>query len=262
MTNLNNQTVSSCRNCVNRKELGFDFTMAFQPIVNAKTRQIFGYEALVRGLNNESAFSIISKVNDDNRYQFDQLCRKKAIRLAAKLGLKSLLSINFLPKSIYKPEVCIRATIEAAKEYHFPLNRIMFEFSETEHLNDPLFVRDIIEHYNYRGFLTAFDDFGSGYSGLNLLAQLQPNIVKLDMELIRNVDSNKRKQAIITNCLNLFKDLNLTPLAEGIETMNEMVWLQDAGIELMQGFLFNKPGFECLPEVDFDSLTDSLSITA
>ncbi len=66
----------SCKNCAHEGSLDFDFTMAFQPIINCKTKQVFGYEALVRGLNNESAFSVISQVNDDNRYLFDQLCRK------------------------------------------------------------------------------------------------------------------------------------------------------------------------------------------
>ena len=66
-------------NCSDKTKFDFDFTMAFQPIVNIQTNQIFGYEALVRGLNNESAFSVISKVNDENHYLFDQFCRVKAI---------------------------------------------------------------------------------------------------------------------------------------------------------------------------------------
>ncbi|KOO12653.1 diguanylate phosphodiesterase, partial [Vibrio xuii] len=93
----------SCKNCGDKNSLDFDFTMAFQPIINCKTNQIFGYEALVRGLNNESAFSVISKVNDDNRYLFDQLCRVKAISLASTLKLDSMLSINFFPNAIYNP---------------------------------------------------------------------------------------------------------------------------------------------------------------
>jgi EAL domain-containing protein (putative c-di-GMP-specific phosphodiesterase class I) len=125
---------SVCDNCHEAGDLDFDFTMAFQPIVNCKTQSIFGYEALVRGLNNESAYSIISKVNDDNRYLFDQLCRVKAIALAAKLNIKSMLSINFLPNAIYNFERCIRTTLEAAKKYNFPSERIMFEFTEVEKL--------------------------------------------------------------------------------------------------------------------------------
>ena len=244
----------SCKNCADENALDFDFTMAFQPIINCQTKQIFGYEALVRGLNNESAFSIISKVNDENRYLFDQLCRVKAIALASKLKLDSILSINFLPNAIYKPERCIRTTFEAARVHNFPTDKIMFEFTEVEKIEDTCFVKEIVECYKSMGFSTAIDDFGSGYAGLGLLADFQTNIVKFDMTLIRNIDTDKARQAIIKNCLNLFHDLNITPLVEGVETRGEMQWLRDAGVELMQGYLFAKPGFESLPQVDFSNI--------
>lgn len=244
----------SCNRCSDKGSLDFDFTMAFQPIINCKTNQIFGYEALVRGLNNESAFSIISKVNDDNRYLFDQLCRVKAIALASKLKLDSMLSINFLPNAIYKPERCIRTTLEAAEKYGFSTDKIMFEFTEVEKIEDSNFVKQIVEFYKQSGFKTAIDDFGSGYAGLGLLADFQTNIVKFDMELIRNIDHDKSRQSIIKNCLNIFRELNITALAEGIETKGELLWLRESGIELMQGYLFARPGFESLPQVDFSEL--------
>ncbi|CAH9063240.1 Blue light- and temperature-regulated antirepressor BluF [Pseudoalteromonas holothuriae] len=245
---------SSCSNCDNADSLGFDFTMAFQPIIDAEKQQIFGYEALVRGINNESAWSVISQINNDNRYTFDQLCRVKAIALAAKLDIKSYLSINFLPNAIYKPERCIRTTLEAANKYNFPTNRIMFEFTEVEKVEDSQHVKLVVKYYQSLGFLTATDDFGAGYSGLNLLADFQTNIVKLDMALVRNIDKDSVRQVIVKNCLNMFNELNITALAEGIETLGEYQWLRDAGIALMQGYLFAKPGFECLPEVDFSTL--------
>ena len=74
------------------------------------------------------------------------------------------------------------------------------------------------------------------------------------MGILRNIDQDKSRQIIVKNCVNLFKDFNITPLAEGIETLEEMLWLRAAGIDLMQGYLFAKPGFECLPSVDFDAL--------
>ncbi len=244
----------SCHRCADKDSLDFDFTMAFQPIVNCSSKKIFGYEALVRGLNNESAYSVIAKVNDDNRYLFDQLCRVKAIALAAKLELDSVLSINFLPKAIYKPERCIRTTLEAAQKYGFSTKQIMFEFTEVEKIEESNVVKEIVEYYRKSGFTTAIDDFGSGYSGLGLLADFQTNIVKIDMGILRNIDQDKSRQIIVKNCVNLFKDFNITPLAEGIETLEEMLWLRAAGIDLMQGYLFAKPGFECLPSVDFDAL--------
>ncbi|GGP74399.1 EAL domain-containing protein [Shewanella ulleungensis] len=243
-----------CNHCIDDNELGFDFTMAFQPIINCQTMDVFGYEALVRGVNNESAYSIISKVNDNNRYLFDQLCRIKAIALAAKLGIDSMLSINFLPNAIYKPERCIRTTLEAAKKYQFPTERIMFEFTEVEKIEDSDHIKKIVNYYKALGFKTATDDFGSGFSGLNLLADFQTDIIKLDMGLIRNIHLNTTRQVIISHCLNMMKELNITVLAEGIETMGEYLWLKNAGIELMQGYLFAKPGFESLPEIDFELL--------
>ena len=241
----------SCSNCADSNELDFDFTMAFQPIVNCQNNTIFGYEALVRGLNNESAYSIISRVNDTNRYTFDQLCRIKAIALASKLGVDSMLSINFLPNAIYKPERCIRTTLEAAKKYNFPTTNIMFEFTEVEKIEDSSHVERVVSYYQELGFKTATDDFGSGYSGLNLLADFQTDIIKLDMALIRDIDKDTKRQTIVRNCLNMFEELNIMALAEGIETVEEYHWLKSVGIELMQGYLFAKPGFECLPDVNF-----------
>jgi EAL domain-containing protein (putative c-di-GMP-specific phosphodiesterase class I) len=242
---------ATCGHCGKQKKLDFDFTMAFQPIINYSQRRIFGYEALVRGLNNESAYSVISRLNEDNLYVFDQLCRIKAIALAAKLQLDSILSINFTPNAVYQPQRCIRTTLEAAKKYNFPINKIMFEFNEGEKIRDSEHVRGILEYYDKQGFITAIDDFGAGHSGLGLLADFQTNIVKLDMGLIRGIDTDKVRQSIVRNCVNMFRDLDIQPLAEGVETLEEAKWLFNVGIDLMQGFFFARPGFECLPVVDF-----------
>jgi EAL domain-containing protein (putative c-di-GMP-specific phosphodiesterase class I) len=200
---------------------------------------------------------VISRVNDKNRYLFDQLCRVKAISLASKLNITSMLSINFLPNAIYVPERCIRTTFEAAKQYDFPSDRIMFEFTEVEKMDDTEHVKRIVDYYQSLGFKTAVDDFGSGYSGLNLLADFQTDIIKLDMALIRNIDSNKVRQSIVKNCLTMFNELNITTLAEGIETYDEYAWLRDAGIELMQGYYFAKPGFESLPDINHRQYTQA-----
>ncbi|EKO3440797.1 TPA: EAL domain-containing protein [Vibrio fluvialis] len=240
-----------CQQCAAERALDFDFTMAFQPIIDCQAQRVFGYEALVRGLHYEPAPVVIAQVTEENRYLFDQQCRIKAISLAAKLGIDGILSINFLPNAVYQPERCIRTTLEAAKTYQFPTQNIMFEFTEGEQISDSRHIKRIIEYYQSLGFRTAIDDFGAGYSGLNLLADFQTNIVKLDMALIRSIDSDFARQAIVRHCLAMFAELNITPLAEGIETLAEYQWLKEAGISLMQGYLFAKPGFECLPAVNF-----------
>ncbi len=238
-----------CEECNNGEGLDFDFTMAFQPIINSRTREIYAHEALVRGLNNEGAGSVFAHVNDENRYRFDQACRTKAIKLAAELGMKSLLSINFMPNAVYRPELCIRATLAAAEKYHFPIEQIIFEITESEKVDDLAHLRNIVDHYRQRGFKTAIDDFGAGYAGLNLLAEIQTDIMKLDMALLRDIDKRRSSQIIVRGITHVCNELNMTVVAEGIESYEEFSVLRDMGIELFQGYYFARPAFEALADV-------------
>ena len=236
----------TCAQC--REGLGLDFTfsMAFQPIVNTTTGVVFAQEALVRGLDNEPASHIFSFVNDTNRYRFDQGCRVEAIRLAASLGVESALSINFLPNAVYRPELCIRTTLEAAATYSFPIDRIIFEITEIERVTDNRHLREIVEYYQQRGFKTALDDFGAGYAGLNLLAEFQTDFVKLDMALVRGLNADRPRRAIVNSIVRLCRELHIEPIAEGVETGEELAVLQDFGVELFQGYYFARPTFQSL----------------
>ncbi|QKZ06784.1 EAL domain-containing protein [Pseudomonas eucalypticola] len=242
---------TGCAQCRNLEGLDFQFTMAFQPILDVSTGKLYAYEALVRGPNGESAASVLGKVNDGNRYRFDQACRVKAIELAAGLGLVGIpdckLSINFLPNAVYRAETCIRATLEAAEASSFPLDRLMFEVTEGERVEDPEHLKSIFKAYERQGFTTAIDDFGSGYSGLNLLATFQPQVLKLDMALTRSIDSDPVREAIVAGIVLVAQRLGITLLAEGVETAGERDALLGLGIRLMQGYLFARPQVECLP---------------
>lgn len=229
--------------------MDFDFTMAFQPIVNVTTGEIFAHEALVRGVNGEGAGSVFAHVNDGNRYRFDQACRVKAIRLAAELGMNTLLSINFLPNAVYRPELCIRTTLNAAQTYGFPIERIIFEVTEGEHIEDHPHLRNILDHYQKQGFHTAIDDFGAGYAGLGLLAEFQSDLIKLDMALIRGIDQDRCRIAISRGILQMAREMDITVIAEGVETAGEYITLRDLGVELFQGYYFARPAFQALAEV-------------
>ena len=233
-----------CEHCTD--PLDFDFTFAFQPIVDIELKKIFSHEALVRGKEGQGAGWVLSHVNEKNRYRFDQECRIKAIALAAKLGMKTKLSINFMPNAVYVPEACIRTTLEAANKLNFDIRNIIFEVLESEEVRDPDKLKDIFSYYGEQGFSTAIDDFGSGYAGLTLLAELEPSFIKLDMYLIRDIHKEKVKQSIVNGIINTAKDLNIGIIAEGIESVEEALWLKDKGIKLMQGYLFAKPAFEHL----------------
>ena len=137
----------TCRDCLAEASdrLGFTFSMAFQPIVDIDRGEVYAYEALVRGPNGESAGSVLSQVNDQNRYYFDQAARVTAIRLAAELGIEANLSINFMPNAVYKPQACIRATMEAANIYDFDPRRLIFEVTEAERITDRSHLRSIFD---------------------------------------------------------------------------------------------------------------------
>ena len=234
----------SCSVCLGGAGLDFGFTMAFQPIVDASSRTIVAQEALVRGLDGEGAGFILGKVTPANVYRFDQACRVKAIELAARGGLQCQLNINFLPHAVYRPESCIRTSLEAARTFGFPADRLCFEIVESEHITDHAHIVGIIQEYRRQGLTTAIDDFGSGYAGLGLLAEFQPDLIKLDIALIREIDQDKRRAIIVRSILETARQLEIGVIAEGVETRDEYLCLRDMGVELFQGYYFARPTFE------------------
>lgn len=248
----------ACPSCANGERLGFRFSYAYQPIIDLARREIFAHEALVRGVNGEPATSVLSQITDDNRFRFDQACRVKAIKTASKIDMQSRLSINFLPNAIYRPELCIRSTLEAARAHNFPVERIIFETVESERVKDTKWLADIFREYKRIGFLTAIDDFGAGYAGLNLLADFQPDIIKLDMGLIRGIDHSRARQAIVRAAVAMCQELDISVIGEGVETRDECSALHDLGINLMQGYLFSKPLFEACSQSESLAWPDGL----
>lgn len=242
---------STCIGCGDDVVLPFEFKMAFQPIVDLAQHRVWGYEALVRGVNGESAFSILDQVSDENRYRFDQAARVMAIETAGVLFKQPdlRLSINFMPNAVYEPSACIRQTLAAAKRADFPHRNLMFEFTENEKIEDPAHVERIVETYSKLGFWTAIDDFGAGYAGLGLLARLQPDLIKIDMELLRDIHLSPAKQAIVAGIVGIARALDIHVLGEGVENEQELTVLRAAGISLFQGYHFARPALMALPDV-------------
>jgi EAL domain-containing protein (putative c-di-GMP-specific phosphodiesterase class I) len=239
---------TQCNGCRDGAAFQLSFSMAFQAIVDITSGAVFAHEALVRGPNGEGAGSILGQVKHDNRYAFDQQCRVKAIELASALYDPSdnvKLSINFMPNAVYEPRACIRLTLATARENGFPLDRIIFEFTENEQL-DTKHILHILRTYRDMGFKTAIDDFGAGHSGLGLLTHFQPDIVKLDMDMIRGIDTDPIRRKIVKHTLHLLDDLAIVPICEGVETISELQVLKDLGVSLIQGYVLAKPSFESL----------------
>ena len=228
----------------------FKLAMAFQPIVDVETGQPWAFEALVRGANGEGAADMLSRVTEETRYAFDQQCRVAAIEGAVAAGIVDTgarLSINFLPGAVYSPVACIQLTLQTARAASFPTDRLIFEFTENEHMVDTAHVARIVDSYRKMGFATALDDFGAGHAGLGLLAKLQTDIIKLDMELIRGIDASMPRRMIVAGVARMCEAMDIVVVAEGIETVAEHETLRAIGIRYQQGFLFARPGFGSLP---------------
>jgi EAL domain-containing protein (putative c-di-GMP-specific phosphodiesterase class I) len=253
---------SKCAGCSDEIALPFEFKMAFQPIVDVTKHRVWGYEALVRGLNGESAYSILSQVSDEQRYRFDQAARVLAIETAGKLFPQRdlRLSINFMPNAVYEPSACIQKSLAAAKRADFPHRNLMFEFTENERMEDPAHVERIIAAYRKLGFWTALDDFGAGYAGLGLLARMQPDLIKIDMDLLRDIHLSRAKQAIVAGIVGIARTLDIEVLGEGVENDSELTVLRAAGISLFQGYHFAKPALMALPDVPL--LSEPMTIRA
>jgi len=164
------------------------------------------------------------------------------------------IGINFLPNAVYHPATCFRATLEAARKHGVATSQLILEITENEEVVDKEHLKSIIREYRRQGFKTAIDDFGAGYAGLNLLAEFQPDIIKLDMVLVRAIDTDPVRQAIVRGILGVCHALGIETIAEGVETQAEFNALHAMGISLYQGFLFARPGFESLPEVAWPAL--------
>lgn len=224
-----------------------DFTMAFQPIVDIETGVVYAQEALVRPPGGGSAVDVLGQVGRRSLYAFDQQCRLRAIRLAASLGMRGFLHINFLPNANYEPAESVVETLHAAEQAGFPIEDLVFEVTESERARDSQHLRAILQEYRSHGMMSAIDDFGAASCGLNLFAGFQPDIVKIDMALTRNIESDRVRLAMTRYVVGLCRELDITVIAEGVETLAEAAALRDIGVRLCQGYLLARPALERLP---------------
>ncbi len=224
-----------------------DFSFAFQPIVDTQTRTAYSHEALVRGLNNESAYTVLQRYDAEQMPPFDAACRARAIEVAARIGVPTNLNLNFHPSAALNPVLGLDSTIEAAERHSFPLDRLIVEATEVEVIADAAHFAAVLNEYRRTGIRLAIDDFGAGFAGLSLLSEFQPDIVKLDMGLVRGIDSHGPRQAIVRAIAQVCVDLGIDYIVEGVETVEEFLWFNDLGANLYQGYLFAKPMFEAMP---------------
>lgn len=226
-----------------------------QPIVDAQTLEVLGFEALMRcgdpGID-ANPFELIQAAKaHDALLKFDQTARRQAIlQCAPKLEGEERLFVNFLPMTVYDPEVCLRTTFKAADEAGLDVRRIVFEVVESEEFPDIEHLGAILSAYRRAGALVALDDLGAGNTAMTYVNRLEPDIVKIDREIVRDAAAD-RGDAMLQGMVRHAKDRGITVLAEGIETERELAMVRRLGVDLVQGYLIAKPSIE--PRRDFST---------
>ncbi len=214
-----------------------------QPIVD-ETEEVYGYEMLARFFKEKgqfySPYEAFSAAKARNRtYSLDRVCRMVAVRNAVFTNKK--VFINFIPTSIYSPEHCLKSTTELASILGIDPSHFVFEVVETEQVEDLNHLKRILMYYREKGFEYALDDVGEGFSTIEVLKELSPNYMKLDMKFVQGVASDSEKQETAVKLLKAAQQVDAIPLAEGIESRDDYIWLKNAGYKLFQGYLFGKP---------------------
>ncbi|MBX7220105.1 MAG: EAL domain-containing protein [Blastocatellia bacterium] len=227
-------------------------TSFFQPIFYAHNpARVYAQEALLRGFDRDGTMVNPSQIFRIARgagmvSQVDLAARHSAIAQAARHKVRTPVFINFPPTAIFDPAHCFRATVQAIEAVGMTPRDVVFEVTELDHTENTQYLQGVLNFYRSAGFRIAIDDLGSGYSSLNLIHQLRPDIVKLDMELTRNVHADSYKGLLTRKILEITQELNIMTVSEGIETEEEYRWLREHGTMFVQGYYFAKPSAEPL----------------
>jgi diguanylate cyclase (GGDEF)-like protein len=223
----------------------------YQPIVSLTDGKVFGYEALSRVLDNKVSdkvieldvahiFKIADRVNKS--WELETLCRKKALENAKQIvDMEKKLFINVNPNIIHDVNFKDGFTRERLEKYGLGSHNIVFEITESIAVADKETFLASINHYKNQNYTIAIDDVGSGYSGLNTINDIKPNIIKLDLNLIRNIDKDETKQFLCKSMVDFGNNADIKVLAEGIETEEELKMLIKLNVEFGQGYFLGIP---------------------
>jgi EAL domain-containing protein (putative c-di-GMP-specific phosphodiesterase class I) len=226
------------------------FRIAFQPIVDVETGPTIAQEALVRGPAGQGAGSVLGTVRHDDRYGVDAAIRRAALAEAMRLGLPrttAALTLNFYPGAAGDARYGLDHTVAEAEGMGFPLDRLVFEVSETEPVANPEALAATLSTLQRRGLRVALDDVGTGHARMPLLLVWRPDGAKLAREVICGLDQDPARHEAVRGTLGQLQAFGLLPVVEGIETVGEYRALRALGVRAMQGYLFARPELDRLP---------------
>jgi EAL domain-containing protein (putative c-di-GMP-specific phosphodiesterase class I) len=225
--------------------LAEEVSVLYEPIVNTTTREIAGYEALVRGpwegpLHSPAALFGMAE-ETGLVFELDCLCRRAALRGAKGLPPGKLLFLNCLPTSIHDPAFRGDVMRQTLEELRLRPSDVVFEISEKESIDNFSIFREMRDRHAELGFRIALDDTGVAYGSLEAIMELAPDFIKVDLSLVRGIDTDPPRQELLRSLHAVAVKLGAQIIAEGIETSEELAALHAIGVPLGQGYLFGRP---------------------
>jgi len=225
---------------------------ALQPIVDVASRRIVSCEALIRGPQGASPADYFATLPEEMIYQADLDSKNYAFQLARHVGMQhQTLSVNLLPMSLVVIEHAVDRLIRQITRQGLRPEQVVVEVTEDEVISRFDEFQFAVQQLKAAGISLALDDFGAGFAGLSLLADFQPDKVKIDRKLIMDIHRSGPRQAIVLAILKCCNALEITVIAEGVEKIEEWLWLESAGVRYYQGFLFARPALNAIPPVSW-----------
>jgi EAL domain-containing protein (putative c-di-GMP-specific phosphodiesterase class I) len=220
---------------------------AYQPIVSFSTREVVAFEALMRSneprLNNPG--DILSAADRLDKLDVLGRCVRRHVSKSIAPTSVPLVFVNLHPRDLLDRDLFAEDSALCRIA-----SRVVLEITERASLDEIPDIKERVAQLRTLGFRVAIDDVGAGYAGLTSIAQLEPEVMKIDMALVRDIDREPTKQKLVSAMTGLCREMNVLVVAEGVETPFERDMLATLGCDLMQGYLFAKPG-KPFPEAVF-----------
>ncbi|WP_368541094.1 diguanylate phosphodiesterase [Enterobacter soli] len=242
------ETASSTRPEVIAK--GADCSFAFQPIVDPFMQQVVSWEALVRTPSGGSPGDYFNELEGMALYESDLRSKQVALSMASALGLQDQrLALNLLPMTLVNVPDAVDFLLTAIVANGFVPEQVVIEFTESEAISRFDEFKNSVRQLKSAGISITIDHFGAGFAGLQLLAQFQPDRIKINRDLIANVHKSGPRQAIVQAIISCCASLEIEFCAVGVERAEEWMWLESAGISQFQGHLFASPRLGGIPAI-------------